>query len=304
MKTICVLMSTYNGKRYLKMQLDSIFKQDVLNPITLFVRDDGSSDNTIEILEEYGKCNGNGIVISRGNNLGSAQSFMELIKQAPKADYYAFCDQDDVWNEDKLQTAISEIGNQENPVLWCSNYSVVDSELRKIKSNAIDRPVLDEFEALYYNNIPGCTMVFNYGLMLELRKLNITNVRMHDIVALNIAILTGKVLYNQNSYIKYRQHGDNVVGYSHKKIILHKWIKDKLQLLANGQRYSMSDYAKEILRNYRDYLDNQQVITYSLIADTDNSWAARIKLINSPFFKVKKGRTGISIKLNTLLGLM
>lgn len=304
MKTICVLMSTYNGERYLKMQLDSIFEQDVLCPITLFVRDDGSSDNTIKIIEEYGRCNGKTVIIKKGNNLGSAQSFMELVKTAPKADYYAFCDQDDVWNKEKLRTAIDEIGSQNIPVLWCSNYTVVDSELNNIKSQAIDTPVLNEFEALYYNNIPGCTMVFNYSLLKELRKLGAINIRMHDIVSLNIAILTGKVLYNPNSFIKYRQHENNVVGYSHKKIIFSKWIREKLRLLIDKQKYSMSDYAKEVLIDYQEYLNREQSKTYKLIADTNKSWFARIKLINKPFLKAKKGRTGISIRLNTLLGLM
>ena len=100
-------MSTYNGERYLREQIDSILQQiDV--EIELIIRDDGSNDGTVQIIEEYASkypC----ISYYCGDNVGVGKSFMELLKNAPTADYYAFSDQDDVWLKDKLIRAVKAI---------------------------------------------------------------------------------------------------------------------------------------------------------------------------------------------------
>lgn len=224
-------MSTYNGEKYIEQQLDSIFTPP--KNIFLYVRDDGSKDRTIEILKDYGIKHAVPIEVNEGKNVGSAESFLTALRDCPKADYYAFCDQDDVWINGKLSVASEQIGATNQPVLWCSDYQVTDSDLRVMIPSVLKQPVQDSVRAVFYNNVPGCTMVFNWALMQELRKVNISNIRMHDIMAINVALITGKVIFDKTPYVLYRQHGNNVLGYSHKKIQIGKWIKEKLELIRN-----------------------------------------------------------------------
>ena len=104
MKNVTVLMSTYNGETYLKEQIDSILAQEGIR-VKLLVRDDGSKDSTQQILDDYSK---RGLLEwYKGENLKSARSFMNLVDTVSlDADYYAFSDQDDFWEKDKLSRAI------------------------------------------------------------------------------------------------------------------------------------------------------------------------------------------------------
>ena len=98
MSKILILMSTYNGEKYLREQIESIRNQTIKEDIEILVRDDGSKDGTLEILEEYAEIGT--LQFIRGKNIGSAQSFHELLRIAPKYDYYAFADQDDDSRQD------------------------------------------------------------------------------------------------------------------------------------------------------------------------------------------------------------
>ena len=108
---VSVLMSTYNGEKYLHEQINSILGQQGVE-IHLLIRDDGSSDGTVEICKEYAK-KYNQITFYQGENLGVGKSFLDLLKHAPDADYYSFADQDDVWLEDKIIRAVTMIKKAE-----------------------------------------------------------------------------------------------------------------------------------------------------------------------------------------------
>jgi rhamnosyltransferase len=137
MKSVCVLLSTYNGEKYLKELLDSVLNQNCEDKIkvSIFVRDDGSSDNTTNILKEYEQ-NGKIILFGHGGcNLGFAKSFSSLLANAPLSDYYAFCDQDDIWLPDKLISAVERLEKEDNneiPLLYSTNLIVVDKDLNEI----------------------------------------------------------------------------------------------------------------------------------------------------------------------------
>lgn len=102
-KSVQVVMSTYNGEKYLKEQIDSILSQEGVD-VRLYIRDDGSSDRTTDILASYQEHKN--VKIEKGNNLGFAKSFLTALDECDEADYYAFSDQDDVWEKDKLSTAM------------------------------------------------------------------------------------------------------------------------------------------------------------------------------------------------------
>lgn len=111
-KSVQVVMSTYNGEKYLKEQIDSILSQEGVD-VRLYIRDDGSSDRTTDILASYQEHKN--VKIEKGNNLGFAKSFLTALDECDEADYYAFSDQDDVWEKDKLSTAIQSINTPSNP---------------------------------------------------------------------------------------------------------------------------------------------------------------------------------------------
>lgn len=301
---VCIILSTYNGKKYVCQQLDSIFQSAEDMDIFLYVRDDGSKDDTIQILEEYGKKNNVEIKIDAGENAGSARSFLLAIRNCPKADYYAFCDQDDVWLPKKIATAVKQIGDTEQPILWCSDYQVTDANLNVILPSALKQPIQDDVKSMFYNNVPGCTMFFNWALMQKMRMIEISEIRMHDIMAMNVALITGEIYFEKNPFVLYRQHGDNVLGYSHKKIKVRKWIKDKMHLIRCKENYSTAEYARAVLKALGNEMSADQKKEYQLISEMDKSFIKRLRVLTKPYTKEKFGRTSISIRCKVLLNLM
>lgn len=215
MKKVLVLMSTYNGEKYIREQLDSIQNQDYSNKF-LLIRDDGSTDNTIPIIQEYQQRFSN-ISLIIGKNIGVWRSFFELCKEANgKAEYYALADQDDYWMPDKISAAVTIIENYKSkiPFLYAGNKTLVDSTLQPIQSE-IDysfEQIPSFGNALVENICTGCTCVMNQALLTEVCKYMPEKVIMHDWWIYLIATVFGTVIYDTNSYILYRQHGENVYG--------------------------------------------------------------------------------------------
>ena len=135
MKKVQVLLSTYNGEKYLKEQIESILKQKEVDK-KLIVRDDGSSDSTIKILEEISNKNKK-IIFYKGKNIGPARSFMELLKKSEEADYYSFADQDDIWEENKIISAINKLNNINEPELYLSALGIVNESLENIETKKV-----------------------------------------------------------------------------------------------------------------------------------------------------------------------
>ena len=117
---IAILLSTYNGSKYLREQLNSIIDQTVKDWI-LYVRDDGSTDETIDIIKEYVSLYPNINYIEDIQNLGSARSFMKLLSLV-EADHYMFCDQDDVWLPTKIEVSLMEMKKQKYCILIIFRY--------------------------------------------------------------------------------------------------------------------------------------------------------------------------------------
>lgn len=212
--TVLVLMSTYNGDKYVEDQINSILVQKSVD-VDLFIRDDGSTDRTIDILETYTQSHTN-IIYVRGENQGPSKSFMELLYKADSNyDYYAFSDQDDVWNENKLIKAIEAIelhhSSNGNPFLYYSALLTFDdcSGVKRLVKN--EREYSFE-ESLLKSFYPGCTMVFNTETLLLIQSIRRPKtVIMHDLFVVQLMMSTNHVIfYDENSYINYRIHGNNV----------------------------------------------------------------------------------------------
>lgn len=210
---VLVLVSTYNGERFLSEQLDSIINQQGVD-VSILVRDDGSIDSTIQILHNYSLKNSS-LSYYQGSNVGPCMSFFDLLTHADGYDYYAFCDQDDVWDKDKLSVAIHFLEHQPDnlPLLYCSNLNVVDENLtfcRKALTKA--NRSKNKYAGLVEFYAVGCTEVFNQTAA-DMAKAHIRkDCLMHDSWLFMICNFFGKVIYDDNAHINYRQHHSNVVG--------------------------------------------------------------------------------------------
>ena len=217
---LAILLSTYNGEKYVKEQIESILQQDFQN-LDLYIRDDGSKDSTRSIIQHYASHYSNVHFLQDTNNLGAAMSFMTLLTYV-KSDYYMFCDQDDIWLKDKVSKSIFKIKKMEQngnlPVLAFSDAKVVDEKLNILSNSfwnynkAFPRILLSNPKFIsVFNCSPGCTMIFNHELKKYLTDYH-PNILMHDWYIMIKSFQNGVVDYINEPLMLYRQHSQNVVG--------------------------------------------------------------------------------------------
>lgn len=276
---VTILMSTYNGEEYLKEQLNSLLNQTYKN-IEILIRDDGSSDNTLEILKKYSESYDN-ISFYTGKNLKPAKSFLDLIKKAEKSKYYAFSDQDDVWDKDKIEIAIKMLEKEDDnlPKLYFSNTKLVDKNLNELKNiRKIHKDKLNIGNALIENVATGCTVVFNDKLIELLKKINFDDIEngfMHDSLAYRICFATGNVIFDEIPHISYRQHENNAIGNSSN--IFDK-IKKRKKSLKNTLNLR-SKMSKFILERFNKELKKENYKFVEMIANYNNTTKNKVKLL-------------------------
>ena len=204
MEKILVIMSTYNGEKYLKEQIESILCQHGVE-VTLLIRDDGSSDKTPDILKEYESKEPH-ITCIYGKNFGFRRSFYDtLLQSGNEYDYYAFSDQDDVWMEDKMLNAVNAIKAQNNRIaLYATGLHVVDEQLQPMYDNTFKKLRISYGSALSRQRLAGCTMVFTKELADLCRKFRITeemgNTISHDAAVYYICPSHSHNLYQRPAF--------------------------------------------------------------------------------------------------------
>jgi glycosyltransferase involved in cell wall biosynthesis len=216
--TVHILLATYNGAQFLTEQLDSIARQ-THSVWTLTISDDGSTDNTLALVAEFAARISQPLTVLQGpRQKSSTRNFCHLIQNAPAAeasDLYAFCDQDDVWLENKLERAVEWHGQQQSHAvrLYCSRTQFVDEQLKPIGlSPGIQRP--PSFgNALVQNIASGNTMVMSHDVLLAQKKVKPEHSVWHDWTTYLVATaLGGIVCFDDQPTLLYRQHGGNVIG--------------------------------------------------------------------------------------------
>lgn len=283
---LIVLLSTYNGEKYLKQQLDSLIEQE-LRPTKILIRDDGSEDSTIDILDAYAK-KYDFISYYRGENLKPARSFWDLIIQTEKADYYALCDQDDVWFKDKLRRAVELLEKEEDsiPLLYCSKYTLTDKDLKPIDSDVSALYNFSDFpHALLYHTAPGCTFVFNEAARNRILEYDVNReyVLIHDAIIHKAVTLFGKMILDKESHMYYRQHGDNEIGMNANVFVT--FIGRVRRFLFGTIRHYRSDTAKSLLRVYGEECDKDKRELLEIVANYMNDRKLKKELMNRDCFR-------------------
>ena len=285
---LIVLMSTYNGEKYLKEQLNSLIQQE-LKPTKILIRDDGSTDSTLDIIKYYAD-NYKYIEYYQGENLGPAKSFFELINKSEDADYYALCDQDDVWYPDKLKVAVETLKKEIKksiPLLYCSKVAFTDANLNVIEANTSKLYEYSDFaHSLLYQTAPGCTMVFNNEARKQIIKYDMNKefCIIHDSIIHKICTCFGKMILDKTPHIYYRQHGGNVIGlptnkYDQFKLRVNRFFKgDNKNYRSNTAKSLLNVFGNECLEENRHLLD--------VVANYQNNKEYKKELLNLPCFKV------------------
>lgn len=220
MRHVLILMATYNGERYLRAQLDSILAQTHVDWV-LLVRDDGSSDATISILEAYkAKDSRIEFTVNTTGPHGAFLNFHALIRMAKaRADLYdafAFCDQDDQWHPKKLERMLDRMGGSSpEPLMAYSDFSTMDESgniLVKSQQRLSDMRVRGRVDGLFLRKVWGCTMLINRALLVKVPSTPKKNesILAHDVYFEVYAMLYGRALYVEDPLVLYRRHGGNV----------------------------------------------------------------------------------------------
>lgn len=226
--TIAICMATYNGEPFLPQQLDSILAQTYQDWI-LFIRDDHSTDGTVEILRQYAARYPDKFVLIDDETLsgGSAKknfaTILQWVSRHYTFPYFMFADQDDVWLDNKIELCIrlmqQKEGDRTVPTLVHTDLTVVDRQLGIMGNSffayrALNPDVTDLRHLLIQNNATGCTMLWNDALN---RCIDLSNegAVMHDWWITLTASAFGQILCVKEPTMLYRQHGQNVMGAPH-----------------------------------------------------------------------------------------
>ncbi|WP_416137040.1 hypothetical protein ACM26W_10990 [Halomonas sp. HK25] len=225
-ESIAVLLAAYNGSRYIEEQISSILSSVVSIPVSIEIGLDPSDDGTERILVNIA---GESVRVNCNQKPsgGACQNFSRLVDHALTLDdkYYAFSDQDDLWDECKLAEGLSKLRDMENqygqeiPLLVFSDSRLVDENLNTfapsfMAAEGLNPSNIYEFSKLTIQNVgQGCTFLFNKAL-LELASPIPENARMHDHWIMMVACAFGKIAYLDKPLLSYRQHSSNVLGAS------------------------------------------------------------------------------------------
>ena len=297
-------MSTYNGEKYLREQIDSILNQDYPE-ISLLIRDDGSTDGTVDILKEYAQ-KYRDIDYYVGENLGVQNSFFDLMKRADKRAYdYAFADQDDVWLPGKIKRAIElleredEKKDKRKPLLYGGRVTYASENLEYTKEMIFhNRKDPGLGNALVENIFIGCTEVFNKEL-LQLVILHIPKCEiLHDWWLYLSASCFGSVIYDQNSYLFYRQHLNNQVG------IQNSWIKHWIvrKKRFGKRKNTLSDQAWEFIRVYGTQYEKYKIV--AMVAEYKKDIKSRCYISRSGQIYRQQRIDDIIYRILFLLGVL
>jgi len=244
---ISVVMTTYNGEKYIVEQMESIRTQ-TKNVDEVIIKDDCSSDDTCKIVSDYiGKYNlENWKLISNENNLGWKTNFASVIEMA-SGDFVFLCDQDDIWMNNKVEVMYSAMKNNTNIDVLVSNYQLfIDDGVKSYVQGQkkANNHLVEKYHAknnFIYTKYPGCVYCIKAEI-LDIFKKYWNEKFSHDTLLWHIAYIRNGLYVVQEDLIKYRRHDNTATG---------RKISDKKDRLQTIDRY------KCLINMYRDYIGAQ-----------------------------------------------
>ena len=256
-KKVQILLSTYNGEKYLREQLDSYIGQTCFPIIRVLIRDDGSTDGTVGILKEYAERYG--FEILYGENIGVNASYGVLLQASdPECAYFALSDQDDVWLPEKIEIALHHLTAHEGcePALFFSLSRIVDERLNTISESHFPTRGTSFYNAMVQNVCPGHTQVWNAAMRERLLRTDFSHAHILDWWIYLLASGTGKLYFAPQCTVLHRQHGNNAVGYEMNPLknllILLKRVRSKEAAAISRQlECFLQDYGEELSDAYR-----------------------------------------------------
>lgn len=289
---ILVMMSTYNGEKYIKSQLDSIENQQLDIKLDILIRDDGSTDHTVDIIKKYQKKYRN-IKLIVGENIGCNASFFYLLKIADKYTYYAISDQDDVWLPNKLQVGIEKIKKiKENiPILYGTCSYIVDDDMKIHGKTQVKKKKIKLTNSIIQNFTPGHSQIMNYKLfkLLQQQNIDVRNIYVYDYWITNVAVLYGKLIFNNEPYTYYRMHRNNVVGYG---LNIYLFLKERIKRFQKGDGkkiYNQIKYFYDKNEKNIPEVDKKQIYNF---LNCNTKFLNRVKFIfTTKLYRQKKIET-------------
>lgn len=262
--SVAVLISTYNpNPKYFADQIQSLEKQDY--PVKIFIRDDGSSNpESIRSIHQASRLDN--IEVYWGKNVGYGASFLTLLKQIKEFDYYAFCDQDDIWLSDKIRRGVDALSSNSVdaswPILYFSHYDFYDKNMNFISHSAFDNKTtrISFANALVDVNILGMTMMLNNPLRSLMIQGETRRIVSHDWWAYLVSAGCGQIIEDTKVTVKYRRHENNSSGigtnfaskiaYRLKRFLVNDDLADvRMQIECFSEHFNalLSDQNKQIL---------------------------------------------------------
>lgn len=259
-------MATYNGEKYVAQQIESIIDQTYSN-IDLYIRDDGSIDSTVSILNQYSNHYENIHVFTGEQNLGYPQCFYALIRKKIDADYYFFADQDDKWKEEKVANAIKkiEMEDDDEAVCYYGGYTICDSNLVPLAQGGKLYGKIQLVNTLF--EVPG--LEFTMAINKKAMELLLNNMPYKSsgrgVWMAMLYSSCGKIVYDNVSYAFYRRHNTAVTSQSMNFWGIWKWRLK--QFLFHNALTSYKEIIKDIKNVYYDLLDENDKKLIDLFAD-------------------------------------
>ncbi len=300
-KNVIVVISTYNGEKNITRQLESILQQTGVN-VSVYIRDDSSTDKTVEVVKAFIFKNGyHNVKIEVGKNMGYAKSFWTALKNCGDADYYAFSDQDDVWEKDKLLKCIApmekdkEVGSK---LSYCKmNRCSPDLQRLSEQVNVLPPKRLSKKLVL--------TQTYNYGaatvINKEARNLvcrcwpEIDNLP-HDLWVGLICYWFGKIYYVDEELYYWIRYQTSVTGAGTKWSGMRYRVKESLQ----GKSYpNVSQY---LLSEYEDLLTKKDRVFLEMLSSYKRNIITRLKLFFDKDFRRDTLKGTAILKTGVLLG--
>ena len=297
-----ILMSTYNGQQFLAEQIRSIQDQSYTD-WTLFIRDDGSSDNTKEILKDFERQDSRIHLIDsdKSDNLGVIKSFHKLVNH-DRADYYFFSDQDDVWLPNKLELSLKEAQNYlaDLPLMVYMDLKVVNQDLEimtesmvKSQSHHANTELVQE---LTENTVTGGVAMINHALAEMWQETD--DILMHDWYLALLASAFGNLVFIDQPGELYRQHSDNVLGARTLSKRFKKWIRPHIlfavywDLIKNSQKQSRHLLQMPLSQSNRELIE-------AFVTIMDKPMLERFRILRK--YGLKKNKAFHTLVFTTLI---